>query len=71
MELEKDNLEVSECCGEVKAQFTIPRGSYIVRALFRGLDKLSEDGLEGDDFYSVQVWPGKLEALRVLKQWLP
>jgi len=69
LELEDDNLEVYECCGELKARFTVPRGSYTVRALFRGLNKLSEDGLKGDDFYSVQVWPAKLDALRVIKYW--
>jgi len=69
LELEKDNLEVYECCGERKAQFAVPRGSYTVRALFRGLDTLSEDGLKGDDFYSVEVWPAKLDALRVVKYW--
>jgi hypothetical protein len=69
LELERDNLEVYECCGQLKAQFTMPRGKYIVRGLFRGLDKLSEDHLEGDDFYEVQVWPGELSSLRLLKKW--
>jgi len=56
--------------GEAKAHFAIPAGDYTGRALFRGLDTLSKDGLKGKDFYEVQVWPQKLEALRVLKQWL-
>jgi len=67
--LRKDLLEIHECTGGTLAHFTIPAGDYAVRALFRGLDTLSEDGLKGKDFYEVQVWPQKLEALRVLKQW--
>jgi hypothetical protein len=69
LKLQKDLLEIHECLGEALAHFTIPAGDYSVRALYRGLDTLSEDGLEGKDFYEVQVWPGNLNALRVLKQW--
>jgi hypothetical protein len=69
LQLQKDILEIHECTGGALAHFTIPAGDYTVRALFSGLDTLSENGLEGADFYEVQIWPQKLTALRVLKQW--
>lgn len=67
--LESGRLEVHECCGETKASFSVPAGDYVVRAMMRGLDTISEDGLKGDDFYEIQVWPGKLSELRVLRYW--
>jgi len=69
LQLEKGCLEIHECTGGELARFAIVAGNYTVRALFRGLNTLSEDGLKGDDFYEIQIWPHKLEALRVLKQW--
>jgi hypothetical protein len=67
--LQKDFLEIHECTGDPMVHFSIPAGDYTVRALFRGLDSISGDGLEGEDFYEVQIWPQRLPALRVLKQW--
>lgn len=69
LELELDCLEVHECCGATKAHFSISAGDYIVRALMRGLDTISDDRLSGNDFYEVQVWPGKADELRVIKYW--
>ncbi len=43
-------------------------GTYRVRASYGGLDTLSEDGLEGDDRYRLQLWPAPLIAVRVVKQ---
>jgi hypothetical protein len=48
-------IEIHECTGEAKASFEVEPGDYTVRALYRGLDKLSDDGLEGEDFYEVQI----------------
>jgi hypothetical protein len=67
--LEDPSLEVHECCGESMARFTVSPGDYVIRALMRNLDKLSDDGLKGEDFYEVQIWPGKLLGLRVLRRW--
>ncbi|GIQ76534.1 hypothetical protein [Bradyrhizobium sp. RD5-C2] len=43
-------------------------GTYRVRASYGALDTLSEDGLEGDDHYRLQLWPAPSIAVRVLKQ---
>lgn len=45
-------------------------GPLGVRASLSGLDTLSEDGLEGEDEYVIQLWPGtEPEGVRVLKAW--
>jgi len=62
-------IEVHECIGEAKACFTVEAGDYTVRALYRGLDKLSEDGLEGEDFYEIQIWKALCPGLRVIRRW--
>ena len=51
------------------ARISVPPGWYSVRVLYGNLDALSEDGLEGDDFYRVLLWPsdGPL-SLTVVKQ---
>ncbi|NTG20697.1 hypothetical protein G6L00_09670 [Agrobacterium rhizogenes] len=52
------------------SRLAVRAGPLGVRASFSGLDTLSEDGLEGDDHYLVQLWPGgELESLHVLKAW--
>lgn len=38
-------------------RITVAPGDYDVRVLYRGLDTLSEDGLEGEDSYEVDLWP--------------
>ena len=63
------SIEIHECTGSALASFTIQPGDYIVRALYRGLDKLSEDGLEGEDFYEIQIWKGQCSKLRVIRRW--
>lgn len=62
-------IEVDECTGEPQAGFAVEPGDYTVRALYRGLDSLSEDGLEGEDFYEVQIWMASCAGLRVIKRW--
>ena len=32
-------------------------GNYAAYVLFKGLTTLSEDGLEGDDYYKIILWP--------------
>ena len=49
------------------ARLDVPAGVLRVRVLFTGLDSLSEDGLEGDDRYRIELWPGGPIALEVLK----
>lgn len=51
-------------------RLSVKAGLLGVRANLSGLDTLSEDGLDGDDRYVVQLWPGaKLEDVRLLKTW--
>lgn len=42
-------------------------GSYCARISYAGLGLLSEDGLDGEDNYRVQVWKGQASAIAVLK----
>jgi len=63
------SIQVHECTGGPAACFSVEPGEYTVRALFRGLDTLSEDGLEGKDFYEIQIWKSQCFDLRVVKQW--
>lgn len=51
------------------ARFPAPPGDLKAVVVFAGLDTLSEDGLEGEDRYTVHLWPGKAEGICVLKQW--
>lgn len=52
------------------ARLAVPAGALGIRASLSGLDTLSADGLEGEDRYVIQVWPGaEPEGVRVLKAW--
>ena len=55
--------------GDTALDTRIARGSYQLRALYSGLDSLSEYGLDGDDVYRVVLWPGPARPLSVVKQW--
>ncbi|WP_019699818.1 hypothetical protein [Paracidovorax oryzae] len=52
------------------ARFALVLGVYRVRLSAAGLGSLSEDGLEGEDWYRVQMWPGAEAAPVVVKQYL-
>lgn len=43
-------------------------GSYAVRVSYARLTDLSDNGLEGDDHYRVQLWPGPPAPVNVLKR---
>jgi hypothetical protein len=49
------------------ARFPVPAGDLKATIVFRGLGTLSEDGLAGDDSYTVHLWPGRADGVRVLK----
>ncbi|RKE84227.1 hypothetical protein DFO46_0990 [Rhizobium sp. AG855] len=51
-------------------RLTVTPGPLGVRVSWSGLDTLSEDGLDGEDQYLLQLWPeaGPV-ALQVLKAW--
>ncbi|MGY5779884.1 hypothetical protein [Rhizobium sp. LEGMi135b] len=52
------------------ARLPVKAGPLGVRVNMSGLDTLSEDGLDGDDHYLVQLWPeAEPEDERLLKIW--
>lgn len=52
------------------ARLSVPTGMIGLRANLSGLDTISEDGLEGEDQYLVQLWPARQAiGLKVLKMW--
>ncbi|KIQ05695.1 MULTISPECIES: hypothetical protein [Pseudomonas] len=50
------------------ARFALAAGNYRVRLSISGFDTLSEDGLDGEDHYLVQLWQAPLIEPVVLKQ---
>ena len=42
-------------------------GDYAARVSYAKLTDLSDDGLEGDDRYRVQLWPGFVSKVVILK----
>jgi hypothetical protein len=62
-------IEIHECTGGSRACFSVEPGDYTVRALYRSLDTVSEDGLEGKDSYLIQIWRSLCSELRVIRLW--
>ncbi|MBB4008800.1 hypothetical protein [Allorhizobium taibaishanense] len=51
-------------------RFDITPGRIGLRACFNGLDTVSEDGLDGEDRYHLQIWPQmETRSFEVLKAW--
>ena len=50
------------------ARIEVEPGNYRARISYGSLETLSEDGLEGDDRYRVQLWQATAIEPRVLKQ---
>ncbi len=50
------------------ARYDLPPGTYRVRMSIIGIDTLSDDGLDGEDHYLVQLWPATAIEPIVLKQ---
>lgn len=68
-----ENLVIAGCTDYFPGATRIPvtPGTYRVRVCFSGLDSVSEDGLDGDDRYHLQIWPAPLEDVSVVKQRTP
>ena len=49
-------------------RISITPGTYSARISYGALESLSADGLDGDDHYRVQIWPGSATPPKVLKQ---
>lgn len=69
LELPSGILEIQECTGVSVDQIVLPAGSYRIRALHGKLGELSEDGLDGNDHYRLEIWPAPSSAVEVLKQF--
>jgi hypothetical protein len=69
LELSSGKLLIEECCGTSIDKILLPPNTYRVRAYFANLDKLSFDGLDGDDHYKIVIWSAPFEDVKVLKQY--
>ena len=69
LNLPSGKLQIEECCGETKDILILSPGLYRIRAFYGKLDKLSFDGLEGDDYYKIVMWQEPFEDVKVLKQY--
>ena len=74
LEVSSGTLVIAGCTDYLPdaARLPIAKGGNAARVCVSGLDTLSEDGLQGQDHYLVQLWPCPLDVLllepRVLKQ---
>jgi hypothetical protein len=50
-------------------RFSVPAGDLKAMIVFSGLGTLRASGLDGDDRYTVHLWPGKAGGVRVLRHW--
>ena len=50
------------------ARIEVPPGTYRARISYGSLNTLSEDGLDGEDRYQIQLWQGSATGPHVLKQ---
>jgi hypothetical protein len=71
LDLPSGKLQIEECGGETKDVLVLPSGSYRIRAFYGDLDKLSFNGLDGDDHYKVVMWQAPFESIEILKQYNP
>jgi hypothetical protein len=73
LEVKSFNLVIAGCTDYFPdaARIPISPGIYRLRACYAGLTSVSEDGLEGNDCYQIQLWPAVAIEPRVLKQRAP
>jgi hypothetical protein len=55
----------------VAARVPITPGIYRMRIYYGMLDEVDAEGFEGDDFYKILLWPGRMEESRIWKKWSP
>ena len=65
--LPSGKLLIEDFYGEIKDAIDLGSGIYRIRAYYGNLDKLSFNGLEGDDHYKIIVWQAPFEEVKVLK----
>src|SRR5690242_7782026 len=61
LETASDKLVIAGCTDYFPdaKRIEVEKGIYRVRIYYCNLDKLSEDGLDGDDYYEIHFWPIK------------
>lgn len=69
LKLPSGHLEIHECTGGSIDCINLDPGTYRVRAYFGALTELSKDGLEGKDYYRLELWPAAFTSVSVLKQF--
>lgn len=72
IDIETGVLQVQDCpSSSVVQEVELPTGLYSVRVYSKGLNTVVGD--EGDDFYSIVVWPAmdNDKKVKVLKQYTP
>lgn len=65
-----DKLALAGCTDYLPdaKRIEVEKGIYRVRIYYGNLDKISEDGLEGEDFYEIHLWPTKEKGdLKIVK----
>lgn len=62
-------IEVHECTGGSHAELSIEPGIYGVRALYKGLSTITEDGLDGKDSYKLTMWKDGIQDFRIVKSF--
>ncbi|MFS4416609.1 hypothetical protein [Maribacter sp. 2307ULW6-5] len=49
----------------------LPNGRYKIRVYYHGLDTVSEDGLDGDDSYGIEIWKTNKEQAPTFQKIKP
>ena len=69
LDLPSGRLEIHECTGGSIDILDLPPGPYRIRSHHAGFATLSQDRLEGNDHYTLSLWPAPLTPIKVLKQY--
>ncbi|CAM1345475.1 hypothetical protein [Tenacibaculum amylolyticum] len=68
--MESENMVVAGCTDYFPDahRVKIGKGLFRARIYYKDLDKISDDGLEGEDSYEIHLWPiSKKLGLKILK----
>ncbi|RKN81034.1 hypothetical protein [Ulvibacterium marinum] len=69
-ETQSDKIVVAGCTDYFPdaMRVEIGKGLYKIRIYYGNLDKLSDDQLDGEDFYEIQIWPSENRSgVQILK----
>jgi len=70
LEMNSDKLVLAGCTDYFPEalRINIGKGIFRARIYYKDLDKLSEDGLDGEDSYEIHLWPTKRKSgIQILK----